>query len=209
MQIGAQQTRIGQHGAARHDEGLEPLAFVRPHQAHARVLHVRVKAQHLRHLGREDIDPSHLHGIILAATGMPPGRLELEATKSLAAQGQDIQQRLHALKAMGIRLALDDFGTGYSSLSSLHLLPVGTPKIDRSFVSQADTSRHHRVLIEATVKVAQSLGMQTVAEGIETQSQAGVVRAQACTKARGYSYRRPLSAPDLLAWLGERHPFVA
>ncbi|MBQ5941993.1 bifunctional diguanylate cyclase/phosphodiesterase [Massilia sp. AB1] len=146
---------------------------------------------------------------ILDATGMPPARLQLEVTESLAAQDQDIQQRLHELKALGLKLALDDFGTGYSSLSSLHLLPVDTVKIDRSFVSQADTSHHHQVLIEATVKVAQSLGMQTVAEGIETQSQADVVRAQACTKAQGYFYSRPLSSADLLAWLGERRPLAA
>ena len=99
---------------------------------------------------------------------MPAAQLQLEVTESLAAQDEQVQQRLHELKALGIKLALDDFGTGYSSLSSLHLLPVDTVKIDRSFVSQADTSHHHRVLIEATVKVAQSLGMDTVAEGIET-----------------------------------------
>ena len=138
---------------------------------------------------------------ILAATGMPASALQLEVTESLAAQDQDIQARLHELKALGIKLALDDFGTGYSSLSSLHLLPVDTVKIDRSFVSKSDTSMHHRVLIEATVKVAQSLGMNTVAEGIETESQLDVVRSQRCDKAQGYFYSRPLPAPELLAWL--------
>ena len=106
---------------------------------------------------------------------MPPRQLQLEVTESLAAQDDQVQQRLHELKALGIKLALDDFGTGYSSLASLHLLPVDTVKIDRSFVSQSDTSAHHRVLIEATVKVARSLGMDTVAEGIETAAQARVV----------------------------------
>ena len=141
---------------------------------------------------------------ILERTGMPATALQLEVTESLAAQDQDIQGRLHELKALGIKLALDDFGTGYSSLSSLHLLPVDTVKIDRSFVCQADTSAHHRVLIEATVKVAQSLGMNTVAEGIETQSQLDVVRSQRCDKAQGYFYSRPLPAPELLAWLDAR-----
>ena len=138
---------------------------------------------------------------VLQATGMPAEQLQLEVTESLAAQDQGIQQRLHELKALGIQLALDDFGTGYSSLSSLHLLPVDTVKIDRSFVSQSDTSHHHRVLIEATVKVAQSLGMKTFAEGIETQSQANVVRAQSCAKAQGYFYSRPLPSEALLEWL--------
>ncbi|QCP14943.1 bifunctional diguanylate cyclase/phosphodiesterase [Pseudoduganella umbonata] len=138
---------------------------------------------------------------ILAKTGMEAQRLQLEVTESLAAQDTDVQQRLHELKALGITLALDDFGTGYSSLASLHLLPVDTVKIDRSFVSQSETSHHHRVLIEATVKVAQSLGMSTVAEGIETAAQATVVRTLQCDKGQGYLYARPLPSEDLAAWL--------
>ncbi|MCC2974563.1 EAL domain-containing protein [Massilia sp. IC2-476] len=146
---------------------------------------------------------------VLQVTGMPADQLQLEVTESLAAQDQGIAQRLHELKALGIQLALDDFGTGYSSLSSLHLLPVDTVKIDRSFVSQADTSHHHRVLIEATVKVAQSLGMKTVAEGIETESQAAVVRAESCAKGQGYFYSRPLVSSDLLAWLASHEALAA
>jgi len=140
-------------------------------------------------------------GQVLRATGMPPACLQLEVTESLAAQDLDTQARLHELKEIGVKLALDDFGTGYSSLSSLHLLPVDTVKIDRSFVCQADTSFHHRVLIEATVKVAQSLGMTTVAEGIETRSQLDVVREQRCDKVQGYHFSRPLPAAELLDWL--------
>ena len=139
---------------------------------------------------------------ILARSGMPAASLQLEVTESLAAQDEHIQVRLHELKSLGIKLALDDFGTGYSSLSSLHLLPVDTVKIDRSFVCKADTSHHHRVLIEATVKVAQSLGMNTVAEGIETQAQADAVRAQLCAKGQGYFYSRPLVSSALVEWLG-------
>jgi len=138
---------------------------------------------------------------ILDAEGMRPSQLQLEVTESLAAQDQQVQDRLHELKAIGITLALDDFGTGYSSLSSLHQLPVDTVKIDRSFVCQADTSQHHRVLIEATVKVAQSLGMNTVAEGIETEAQAAAVREQQCAKGQGYLFSRPLTSPALLDWL--------
>ena len=140
---------------------------------------------------------------VLRSSGMPPACLQLEVTESLAAQDQDTQVRLHELKALGVKLALDDFGTGYSSLSSLHLLPVDTVKIDRSFVCLADTSFHHRVLIEATVKVAQSLGMTTVAEGIETRSQLDVVREQRCDKVQGYYFSRPLPAPELLDWLAQ------
>jgi predicted signal transduction protein with EAL and GGDEF domain len=139
---------------------------------------------------------------VLARTGMPAASLQLEVTESLAAQDEHIQVRLHELKSLGIKLALDDFGTGYSSLSSLHLLPVDTVKIDRSFVCKADTSHHHRVLIEATVKVAQSLGMNTVAEGIETAAQLDAVRAQSCAKGQGYFFSRPLVSNALVEWIG-------
>jgi diguanylate cyclase (GGDEF)-like protein len=143
---------------------------------------------------------------VLELHGMAASQLQLEVTESLAAQDQQVQQRLHELKALGVTLALDDFGTGYSSLSSLHQLPVDTVKIDRSFVCQADTSNHHRVLIEATVKVAQSLGMNTVAEGIETEAQAAAVRAQQCAKGQGYLYSRPLTSNALLDWLRSNLP---
>jgi EAL domain-containing protein (putative c-di-GMP-specific phosphodiesterase class I) len=139
---------------------------------------------------------------ILQDTGMDPQRLQFEVTESLAAQDESVQARLHELKALRLTLALDDFGTGYSSLASLHLLPVDTVKIDRSFVSKADTSHHHRVLIEATVRVAGSLGMSTVAEGIETEAQAAVVRQLGCEKGQGYLFSRPLPAGDVAGWLG-------
>ena len=138
---------------------------------------------------------------ILHSSGMRAQQLQLEVTESLAAQDQQVQERLHELKALGIKLALDDFGTGYSSLASLHLLPVDTVKIDRSFVSQGDISHHHRVLIEATVMVARSLGMETVAEGIETDHQAAVVRQLKCDKGQGYLFSRPLTSAALKDWL--------
>jgi diguanylate cyclase (GGDEF)-like protein len=138
---------------------------------------------------------------ILHASGMAAGQLQLEVTESLAAQDEGVRARLHELKALGLTLALDDFGTGYSSLASLHLLPVDTVKIDRSFVSQVDTSHHHRVLIEATVRVANSLGMNTVAEGIETRAQADLVRQLGCEKGQGYHFSKPLAAADVVSWL--------
>ncbi len=138
---------------------------------------------------------------ILRSSGMQPSDLQLEVTESLAAQDESVQARLQQLKALGLSLALDDFGTGYSSLASLHQLPVGTVKIDRSFVSEAVSSAHHHVLIEATVRVARSLGMGTVAEGIETQAQADLVTQLGCEKGQGYLFSRPLSAADLVLWL--------
>lgn len=146
---------------------------------------------------------------ILRSTGMPARCLQLEVTESLAAQDETVQARLQELKMLGLTLALDDFGTGYSSLASLHQLPIDTVKIDRSFVSQADTSHHHRVLVEATVRVASSLGMTTVAEGIETLAQAAVVRELGCTKGQGYYFSKPLVAAQVAQWLMAAEPLVA
>ena len=137
----------------------------------------------------------------LQRNGIDPYRLQLEVTESLAAQDETARARLRELKALGVRIALDDFGTGYSSLACLHQLPVDTVKIDRSFVMHAETSDYHRVLIEATIRVAQTLGMDTVAEGIETDGQAALMRRLACDRGQGYFWSRPLDADALAAWL--------
>jgi diguanylate cyclase (GGDEF)-like protein len=141
---------------------------------------------------------------ILDDCNMSAGELQLEITESLAAQDESVQRQLHLLKALGLTLALDDFGTGYSSLSSLHQFPVDIVKIDRSFTCLSDTSEHHRVLIDATVKVAASLGMHTVAEGIETEEQSQVIKRLGCDKGQGYLYSKPLTSEQLVEWLRNR-----
>ena len=143
---------------------------------------------------------------VLTRSGLAAEHLQLEVTESLAAQDETIQARLHQLKALGLTLALDDFGTGYSSLASLHQLPVDVVKIDRSFVCQVESSAHHRVLIEATVRVARSLGMRTVAEGIETEGQAALLTELQCEKGQGYLFAKPLTADESTAWLARRRP---
>jgi len=140
----------------------------------------------------------------LADSGLAPGLLQLEVTESLAAQDDNARAKLKELKALGIRIALDDFGTGYSSLACLHQLPVDTVKIDRSFVMHAETSDYHRVLIEATIRVAETLGMSTVAEGIETEGQAALMRRLHCGRGQGYLWASPLEADALCAWLTRR-----
>jgi PAS domain S-box-containing protein len=138
---------------------------------------------------------------LLASCGMAPQQLQLEVTESLAAQDERVQTSLRELKSLGVKLALDDFGTGYSSLACLHLLPVDTVKIDRSFVQHAQTVDYHRVLIEATIRVAQTLGMTTVAEGIETEGQAALMLQLACDRGQGYLFAKPLDAAALQAWV--------
>ena len=132
---------------------------------------------------------------------MVPEQLVLEVTESLAAQDRDVQQTLRDIRALGVGLSLDDFGTGYSSLSCLHELPVNAVKIDRSFVSQAGQSEYHRVLIDATLRMARALGLGTVAEGIETPEQAAQMLAMGCERGQGYWFSRPLEAPALVAWV--------
>jgi len=143
---------------------------------------------------------------VMADSAMPAACLQLEVTESLAAQDPASLGRLQALKALGVGLALDDFGTGYSSLSCLHQLPVDTVKIDRSFVMEAERSEYHRALIEATVRVARTLRMATVAEGIETSSQSALVQSLGCNLGQGYLHCRPLEAEALTAWLAARAP---
>lgn len=140
----------------------------------------------------------------LRTHGVAAGQLQLEITESLAAQDLVMQSRLHEIKALGVTLALDDFGTGYSSLSCLHELPIDVVKIDRSFVSLARTSDYHRVLIEATVLMARTLGMGTLAEGIETVEQADMMRAIGCGKGQGYLFSKPLERDALVQWIRER-----
>lgn len=163
-------------------------------------------------LSREQLNDPLLASVIkdiLSSSRMLPAHLQLEVTESLASQDVVIQSRLREIKALGVTLALDDFGTGFSSLSCLHLLPIDTIKIDRSFVTEADVSSHHRVLIEATVMVAKSLGMNTVVEGIETHSQDALVRALGCDYGQGFLFSKPLSPTDLPKWLMEpRSPWV-
>jgi PAS domain S-box-containing protein len=137
---------------------------------------------------------------VLQSTGMQAQALQLEVTESLAAQDERVLSMLRQLKALGVRLALDDFGTGYSSLACLHQMPVDTVKVDRSFVQHAEGAEYHRVLIEATIRVARTLGMSTVAEGIETQGQADLMQALECDYGQGYLFAKPLEAAELARW---------
>ena len=138
---------------------------------------------------------------LLQHCGMRADWLQLEVTESLAAQDETVQLTLRGLKNLGVKLALDDFGTGYSSLACLHLLPVDTVKIDRSFVAHAQSVEYHRVLIEATIRVARTLGMATVAEGIESEGQAELMLELQCDHGQGYLFSHPLEARALENWL--------
>lgn len=141
----------------------------------------------------------------LRAFLMEPHQLVLEVTESLAAQDALVHSTLQDLRALGVGLSLDDFGTGYSSLACLHELPVNAVKIDKSFIGQLGASEYHRVLVEATLRVAQTLGLDTVAEGIETREQAEMMASMGCAKGQGYWFGRPMPATALAEWVRARN----
>ncbi|WP_132255812.1 putative bifunctional diguanylate cyclase/phosphodiesterase [Methylobacterium segetis] len=139
----------------------------------------------------------------LEASGLEPGRLEIEITESVFLDKTAITMaNLHELRSRGIRIALDDFGTGYSSLSYLAKFPVDKIKIDRSFVRDIDDEGGNLAVIEAILAIAQKLSIAVTAEGVETAEQAQVLRARACNDIQGFliSPARPASEiPDLIA----------
>jgi diguanylate cyclase (GGDEF)-like protein len=129
-------------------------------------------------------------------------RLELEVTESmLMADPRRAGAMLDRLRASGITIAIDDFGTGHSSLKLLSQLPIDVLKIDRSFIRDLTTSRSDRMIVQTTLTLAGSLGMQTVAEGVETREQADMLRELGCDTLQGYFIHRPVSAADLAPWL--------
>ena len=140
----------------------------------------------------------------LAQSGLPPARLELEVTESVfMREGNGAIQVLEQLLALGIRLSLDDFGTGYSSLGYLSRTKFSTIKIDRSFVVGASKNVPESLaIIRAVVALAQSLGMATTAEGVETESEVEMVNRLGCTKIQGYYFGRPMPAQEARALFG-------
>ncbi|MEV6851954.1 bifunctional diguanylate cyclase/phosphodiesterase [Actinoplanes sp. NPDC051411] len=134
---------------------------------------------------------------ILAETGMPAQQLCLEMTESvLMTDTDDNLEQLVRLKALGVTLAIDDFGTGYSSLAYLRRFPVDTLKIDRSFVERLGALTDDTALADTIVQLGKSLGMDTVAEGIEEFGQLAALREMGCHFAQGYYFSRPVPADE-------------
>ncbi|MEV6303332.1 bifunctional diguanylate cyclase/phosphodiesterase [Actinoplanes sp. NPDC051861] len=152
------------------------------------VLNVNVSARQLR-------DPGFVDRVaaILAETGLPPHRLTLEITESTAVALGEAVTRLDDLRRMGIRIALDDFGTGQSTLTLLHELPVDQLKLDRSFTQGTDTSRRD-TMPAAVIALADAVGLDLVAEGVENEDQAARLADLGYQHAQGYHFARPLPA---------------
>jgi EAL domain-containing protein (putative c-di-GMP-specific phosphodiesterase class I) len=134
----------------------------------------------------------------LANSGLSPERLELEVTESVFMhEGLGATKVLESILDLGVRLSLDDFGTGYSSLGYLSRTRFSSIKIDRSFVQGASKGVKEAIaIIRAVVALAQSLGMATTAEGVETEAEHGMVQNLGCTKVQGYYFGRPLPVEE-------------
>jgi len=137
-----------------------------------------------------------------AEFGVDPSLLHIEITESALMQHSgNVIETLHRLRALGVRISVDDFGTGYSSLSYLKNLPIDCLKIDRSFIHDMTRDPRDVALVRGIIGIAKSLSMRVVAEGVETQRQAEMLRALGCELAQGYYFHRPMSAARCAALL--------
>ena len=157
------------------------------------LLSVNLSAQQLAGTGLRDSLRT-----ILGETGLDPGRLWLEITESVLLDDVDAAvEALGRLRDLGVRLAIDDFGTGYSSLSYLRRFPVDVLKIDKEFVAALLTGPEDAALAHAIVRLAHTLRLGTVAEGIETPEQLAELSRLGCELGQGYLFARPLCSADM------------
>lgn len=139
----------------------------------------------------------------LRESGLPASRLELEITESVMARDPEVALRiLRSLKEVGVSIAIDDFGMGYSSLSYLQLLPIDRLKIDRSFVTSLQRDPRGQAVCRTIVDMGRNLTLQTLAEGIETESERQALVEYGCEEGQGFLFARPMAALDVPPWLG-------
>lgn len=152
---------------------------------------------------RQFSDPEFLPHVLalIDRHGLAPGRLKVEITESLFAEDMAmVVSKMDALRAAGVRLSIDDFGTGYSSLAYLSRMPMDELKIDRSFVSQALTRDSDAAIVQIIISLARNLGLEVVAEGVETAAQREFLTQRGCGSFQGYLFSRPLLLTDFEAW---------
>jgi diguanylate cyclase (GGDEF)-like protein len=151
-----------------------------------------------------NLQDRHLLGQIrelIEAWNVKPSRIEMEVTESAMMDDPErVLDLLRELSDMGIRLSIDDFGTGYSSMSYLKRLPVDEVKIDKSFVLNLDSNAEDRAIVKATIDLAHSLGLEVIAEGVDSQETIDLLIEMGCDTAQGFYISRPQSALDLLKW---------
>ena len=163
---------------------------------------VNISAQQLRH----EALPMLVRGV-LACYELTPQDLELEITESTAMQNPDLTLSiLNQFSDMGIVLAIDDFGTGYSSLAYLKHLPIHRLKLDRSFVKDIETDANDAAICSATVALGHNLGLELVAEGVETDVQREFLTRLGCDVLQGFFYSKPLPADQIIDYLRHFQP---
>jgi EAL domain-containing protein (putative c-di-GMP-specific phosphodiesterase class I) len=146
----------------------------------------------------------------LRETELDPGLLELELTEGLMMHSTDSAlQELRRLKGQGVKLAIDDFGIGYSSLAYLKRFPIDKLKIDQSFVRDLIIDPEDRAIANAIISMAHSLRLRVVAEGVESEEQLAILRAQGCDEAQGYLFSHPLPADEFTSFLMRERPSVS
>jgi len=139
---------------------------------------------------------------VLASTGLPASSLELEITETVAmANAEQTISVLRELKRLGVGIVIDDFGTGYSSLVYLKRFPIDTLKIDREFVGDLTRDPDDEAIVTTIISMAHSLGLNVVAEGVETTDQLGYLRERNCDEIQGYLLSRPLAEPDCFQFM--------
>ena len=138
----------------------------------------------------------------LKETRLPPELLELELTEScLMSDPAQASALLREIRDIGVRIAIDDFGTGYSSLTYLHEFPLNALKIDKNFVQSVESNDRGGPISKMIIGLGQNLGLEVIAEGVETEAQLEYMREHGCDVAQGYLYARPESPEDLTPWL--------
>lgn len=166
---------------------------------------VNLSARQFRHLYLASMVEDSLR-----ENAIDPRRLDVELTESLLMEDTETSRGMLATFArMGVRLAIDDFGTGHSSLSYLKRFNIDTLKIDKSFVAAMPENTEDVAIATAVIALARSLKMSVVAEGVETQAQADILRELGCDEIQGYLVSRPLPAADLAIWLSQRQSDTA
>jgi EAL domain-containing protein (putative c-di-GMP-specific phosphodiesterase class I) len=143
----------------------------------------------------------------LEEEGLPPEMLEMEVTESCLISDPDRSAEvLGRINDTGIRISIDDFGTGYSSLALLKRLPVNSIKIDRSFVDNLASDPNDMVIVESTIKLAQGLGLEVIAEGVEDEQTLELLASYGCGQVQGFHICRPLPALGLMSWMKTHVP---
>ena len=142
----------------------------------------------------------------LATNRLSPGRLHLEITESTFLQGEEkLMLQLQELRSMGVQIALDDFGTGYSSLGYVARFPFDKIKIDQSFVRTLAANGATRAIVQSVMALAQGLGLQVVAEGIEGEAETRLLVQMGCEQGQGYYFGKPQAPADFARMIAARN----